>query len=366
MTANAFHNRRLNSIVHVRLGYLISVLMIISAIACRSFTEPFFFSGPSVAKPERGSEGPWRIAFVVRDRYNLEIYTMNADGTQPKRLTHNPGEDYDPLWSPDGSKILYTSNQEHGHDVFVMNADGSEQINLTNSPKDDMAPSWSPDGKHILFTSERDTDSPYHSDIYKMNADGSGLVRLTNSKWGADYPLWLPDGGHIVYRLDEDVGKYAFYIMDADGNDEIRLTEADYKYYGNTEISPDGTNLLLETTKDLFLLSLEEGGILKLTNHDQLLTEPVWSPNNTQVAFSLRREDENIWDIHLMDADGNGLERLCDQIDNTYSPSYRPDGRRIAFGSSDGVIYLVNPDGSNLVRLTGSGLQGGSPVWSPN
>jgi len=91
-----------------------------------------------------------KIAFTsIRDG-NEEIYVMNADGTDQTRLTNNPAGDWNPDWSPDGTRIAFNSNRESGQDeIYVMNPDGSGVTDLTNNPASDGSPTWSPDGtKH--------------------------------------------------------------------------------------------------------------------------------------------------------------------------------------------------------------------------
>ena len=101
-----------------------------------------------------------RIAFAsTRNSQAFDIYTITPDGSFPLRLTddvsqvHNfPTYDFDPTWSPDGSKIAFVSNREGGFQIFSMNADGSNVQRLTNQPADNYQPAWSPDGTKIAFT----------------------------------------------------------------------------------------------------------------------------------------------------------------------------------------------------------------------
>jgi Tol biopolymer transport system component len=85
-----------------------------------------------------------KIAFVSGRDGNYEIYIMNADGSEQKRLTNNPASDMKSSWSPDGKKIAFHSDRDGNYEIYVMNADGSEQKRLTDNPADDMNPSWSP------------------------------------------------------------------------------------------------------------------------------------------------------------------------------------------------------------------------------
>ncbi len=130
-----------------------------------------------------------KIAFSSGPYNNVEVYVMNADGTNPINLTrYNKGWDGNPFWSPDGKKIAFSSYRDGNWEIYVMNSDGSDQINLTNNQAGDGEPVWSPDGTKIAFVSDRDGNS----EIYVMNADGSNPINLSDN--GAeDYsPVWSP------------------------------------------------------------------------------------------------------------------------------------------------------------------------------
>ena len=103
-------------------------------------------------------------------------------------MTDTPAEDYCESWPPDGSKIAFESDRDGNIEIYVMNADGSNQINLSNNEALDSKPRFSPDGKKIIFMSERDGNP----EIYYMNIDGSNVTRLTYNAAADIVPNWQP------------------------------------------------------------------------------------------------------------------------------------------------------------------------------
>ena len=299
----------------------------------------FAASTPAVVlggrQPELRLPGP--IAFVSERDGNPEIYVMNADGTGHTRLTYNstaykyvnaPGWDYSrarddsPAWSPDGSKIAFTSHRYGNDEIFVMNANGSMQANLTNHPATDKSPAWSPDGTKIAFYSGRDGNA----EIYVMNADGTGQTRLTNNAAYDRMPAWSPDGTKIAFHSGRD-GNAEIYVMNANGTVQANAT--------------------LNGAED---------------------RSPAWSPDGSKIAFASNRDGD--YDIYVMNADGTGQTRLTFySTRDDIHPSWSRDGTKIAFeaawagGNSD--IWVMNADGTVQILLTTNDATDAAPAWSP-
>ena len=161
-----------------------------------------------------------RIAFSSNRDGNWEVYVMSADGSNQINLTNSPNDDNNPSWSPDGTRIAFISKRDGNKEVYVMSADGSNQINLTNSPDDDNNPSWSPDGTKITFDSHLDN---FLKEIFIMNEDGSNQIRLTNNVVGDSNSCWSPDGSKIAFESTKG-SNLEIYVMNIDGSSPTNLT----------------------------------------------------------------------------------------------------------------------------------------------
>ncbi len=314
----------------------------------------------AMATPLGGGSG--RIAFEFLRDDQTEIYVMNADGSGQANLTNHSARDFDPSWSPDGTRIAFASYRDgHTSEIYVMNADGSGQTRLTTNYDSDYAPAWSPDGTRIAFTSVR---SEGLAGIYVMNADGTGQICLTD-RWIHDTsPTWSPDGKHIAVRSIGD-GFSEIYVMNADGSGRTRLTDNPARDE-DPAWSPDGKRIAFVSYRDdnpeIYVMNADGSGQTRLTDNPAKDEDPTWSPDGQRIAFFSVR-DRNT-EIYVMDADGSGQTRLTNSFAREDSAAWSPDGKHIAFESVD-ELYIMNADGSGLTRLTDNSASAKSPAWSP-
>lgn len=308
---------------------------------------------------ERSASPVWspdgkKIAFASsRDRsdYGNEIYTMNADGSDVRRLTnHPPRNDYQPKWSPDGKKIVFISSRVEpepdncssapagcNFEIYAVNADGTGETRLTNSAGIDRNPTWSPDGKRVVFESKRDGNY----EIYAVNADGTGITRLTNDPRNDRNPQWSPLGDEIAFDRETPVSPYS------------------YVAHVNT-VNPDGSGV-----QELSL----PGSYTE--------TEPTWSLDGHRIVFVASVGQQQ---IHVARADGSDdLALTNDQSSDPNSflyisnraPTFSPDGTKIAFTHVECDFYCgysrletVNADGTGG-RATIADNAAQEPDWQP-
>jgi Tol biopolymer transport system component len=177
----------------------------------------------SLAHEGLGSWSPdgRKIAFDS-DRAGGGIYVMNADGSGQRAVPGTGADDVNPQWSRDGRTILFQTARDGNEEIYAMDADGSDPRNLTNDPGADGVSGflWSPDGRRIAFTTRRDGNT----EVYVMTADGSGQTRVTRSREDEVLLSWSPDGGRIAFQRWPSTPRWAFFVMNADGGAARKVT----------------------------------------------------------------------------------------------------------------------------------------------
>jgi Tol biopolymer transport system component len=183
---------------------------------------------------------------------HMDIFEANPDGTGLKRLTHGKGYNAEGSYSPDGRQIVLCSNRDGNLELYVMDADGKNVRKLTGAPGCyNGGPFFSPDGKRLIFRSDRKKKD--HLQLYVINSDGTGERALTdNLDWVYWAPYWYKDGKHIVYTAADHTRlppNYDLYWMNLATGKTVRLT-----YAPGADVlpvfSPDGKKLLWTSTRD--------------------------------------------------------------------------------------------------------------------
>jgi len=228
-----------------------------------------------------------RIVYSDGKTGNDEIYVANSDGSDEQRLTDHPAGDWLPAWSPDGTRIVFTSDREathaEGYQLYLMNADGSNPTRLTTRPdRNAKSASWSPDGSRIAFHS--------YCDLMVIDADGSNWTTLIERREDLcpDFPTWAPDGRRIAFR---------------------NMTPPDR--------APP-------VQHDIYVVNDGGSGLLKLATltSEDWSRYVVWSPDGSQVAFDILVDDQERY--YAVNSDGNGEPVEISSIPDSWYPWYWP------------------------------------------
>jgi Tol biopolymer transport system component len=178
-----------------------------------------------------------KLVFTSMRDGDLDIYSMDADGKNVRRLTNELGYDGGPFWSYDGKQIVYrahhpkTDQQKTDYigllkqnlirpttlEIWVMNADGSNKRQVTSNGKANFGPYFFPDGRRIIFASNMDDPRGRNFDLYKINADGTGLERITFNETFDGFPMLSPDGKKLVFASNRNAkaqGETNVFIAD--------------------------------------------------------------------------------------------------------------------------------------------------------
>jgi Tol biopolymer transport system component len=356
-------------------------------------------------------------------RYNVFSIKVDGTGITQLTNAQSPASFIDPFFSPDGSRIVFTENGLGGLcRLLIMNADGTNQILLAEGGQN-FVPSFNPSGSKITYVSTRNSPSPaafFTYDIYTVNPDGTNETRLTFniSPAKSSLPSFDPFGEKIVFSYTPDGGFQSaeVYTMNPDGTSVTALTDspgdsnAVNSSYGNGDLDGDGVKNTLDncrlvsnpnqTNTDgdgegnacdadddndgvddqfdncplavnyyrvvfsnvFYIWTMNED----ISNRTQLTfgpttyreTEPEFNRAGSRIVFQSNRTN-NRNEIYSMNADGTGITQLTNIAGNNRSPSYSPNGSKIAFisgrtrpnnqGSVD--LYVMNADGSNQVGL---------------
>ena len=278
-----------------------------------------------------------KIAFTSMRDGNTEIYVMDGDGKNQRRVTDNPTYDRYPTWSPDGKMIAFVSNRNKGRNqIWVIHAEGRNPVRLTDGGSDSY-PDWSPDGRKIAYAANHvpEDHDLAPGGIVVMDADGKGKRLLKNQ--GGIHPSWSPDGDRIAFISGNIGGTRHVHVMDADGGNPRQLTR-DAGHKRNPSWSPDGRHIAYESEDRIWVMDSDGKNQRRLTkiNGDE---HPTWSPQSDAIAFHSegRGDGRGIYVVDVTNGAVNVMQhapRFWDQHPDWLYPgelSVSPEGSRITF-----------------------------------
>ncbi len=261
----------------------------------------------------------YTIAYSSKESGNVEIYQRNTEGKSNIKSTNEKGGYL--AWSPDGKHFAfyYKYDDKKTWSIHTMNSDGTNRKRLTHEKnKWDNSPAWSPDGRKIVFSREyKDSEKNWQQEIWIMNSDGSELSQIKSLKGGG--PHFTPDG-RIVFHSEFKDKKSEISIADIDGNNIVQLTSNEAEEW-HPEVSPDGKQIAFMSDRDgnyeIYVMNIDGSNQKRLTNNDVGDWYPSWSPDGSQLIFSSLRDGEK--SIYIMNKDGSSVRKI---ISNASSPAW--------------------------------------------
>jgi len=266
-----------------------------------------------------------KIYFVSdrQGRGTKEIWSMDFDGANQKRLTHFNSISTMPAVSPDGTRLAFTTFAKGQPRIMMYSTVTGHFITFLNPQASvNSQPNFTPDGKNVLFASTADGR---FMNIYMSDLNGGGLRRISNVRAVEAEPKVNPANGHDMLVISGRGGLAQLYLMNIDGADAVRLTT------GEGEAS-----------------------------------NPAWNPNGQHIAFAWTRGyAPGNWNLFLMDVSSRETVQLTHGTGRNENPSWAPDGRHLAFSSNragNTQIYTMLADGTEVHQLTTQG-NNYMPVW---
>jgi TolB protein len=259
-----------------------------------------------------------RIAFCNSATGSKELYLIDYDGENLRRVTSDKSLVLLPRWSPDGKEILYTTYRKGNPDLYRLDLTEGRSKPFSTHRGLNSAGTYSPDGKTVVATLSYE-GAP---NLYLLDRSGQVLRRLTSGRAADTSPCFSPDGKKIVFISDRP-GWPQVYLMDADGTGVTRLSESGY------------------------------------------CDAPSWSPLGDKIAYS-RGTNQGRHDIVVHDLASGKAWQLTDNQANNENPSFSPDGRFIVFTSTRNrrrELFVISLDGAVQKKLADIPGDSFTPAW---
>lgn len=366
------------------------------------------------------------IAFFAYRDGGYDIWAINPDGTNQRKLTWGPYDDREPIFSHDGTHLAFSSDRGDAlgsdYNIWTLDLRNGELKQITKDKSEEFMPTWSRDDSEVAYASSRDS----YESIWATNVRTLGERRVRSVKGARlDAPSWGP-GGQLLYHVtaggqtrfeiegkpvtgDENV--FAFraawaspseYVYVSDGKIRRRsiaglpmqtvefsatlmVTHPEYthrvrdftsttprKVLGIVKpvISPDGSQIAFAAVGDIYVMPTNGGAPVNITKDEALDTDPAWSPDGASLVYSSDKGSPHL-QLWIRDMKSRQSRRVTNLTTQPQGAAYSPDGKRIVFFNVDGEwrvaeLSILDVASGTVTKLHDSLPQPGAPTWSPD
>jgi len=320
--------------------------------------------------------------YAEKEEDTFQIYSIDWNGQNNSLISVDASQNQKyPFVSPDGSKIAFLSNSLSDWDLYTMEMDGSNVTAVTDDAFTPDLPSWSPDGKELLFGAWIAAES--NMVIVRMSVDGQNSSILTDGSIKSTDPSWSPDGESVIFTCEID-GVKQICSMLPDGSDVKILTQSRGDSFMQVW-SHDGSKIAFTSLRDsedpdhcsgsdcnydIYVMDADGRNQVRLTDHDAYDWNPSWSPDDSQIAFVTYRDEQEMLEdcqdrcnseIYVMEANGDHLVRVTDSSEPDWGPLWRPPVTGEAPGSleipTSTPQAAINRDDGEVEQVIYSGCE---------
>jgi len=298
-----------------------------------------------------------RIAFSAKFTGTWQLFTLNPDGTELFQVTNLPPTE-NPFWfpdySPDGRQLVFCHDMTGAVELYVINVDGTGLRQVTNDGTENLFPRWSPDGTRILFSTLFIGDRFGYHHLATIQPDGSDRQLLTDVLFDDYQAEYTTDGKHIIFASTRRNQISALWMMNAKGSNEKQIIQAALEG-GGPDVSPDGQHIVFYDRQNtdlpgsLWMARTDGSQLVRLTSSDQLNAgSPVFSPDGKEIVFNGGPPTGISGDITVMNTDGSGIKVILSCPDGCALPDWGPkpiedSARNDNMGTSGPRLATMNP-----------------------
>lgn len=240
---------------------------------------------------EHNGEALW---FYSNRMGSWDLYRIGADGSNLERITSEAGDELVPVASPDGTWVAYVkkATAEADEELYILNRATGEQRNLSNHPKNDTDPNWSPDGQRLVFTSNRSGNY----EIWEIHIDGSGLRQITDSPQREGLAIYGPNGRYLAFQRTMARRDAEIVVQDLETGAEVNVSSWGDGWDGWPSFRPNG-EVLFTSNRDgspqLWAVQPDGSGLRQVTKFEGMRVRRAhWAPDGARLVTNVERPQD--------------------------------------------------------------------------